>query len=361
MKHLLKINNEVKSSIIKYAFAFLAVIVLGSILIYVQGENPLQAFLQIFKGALGSKINIGSTLRYAMPCILVGIAASIALKAGIFNMGVEGQLYVGALVAAVIGYSFELPPIVHVILCLLLAGLAGLVYAFFPAILKLFCNVNELISTLMLNFIAVLLTEYITMWWIGHGISNLGSNAIATPKIYDSAVIPNLIKGTSASYGVIIAIIIAVIVAIFYKYTIKGYELKQVGENLRFAKIGGVNAKRSFISIFLISGFFAGISGGIEVLGSFFRFTAGFAGNVGWDGIMIAFIAKENPIAIVIVSLLWGGLKAGSLNMERLTSLNKLTVNILLMLFVLFISLDYKILFKEIRKMKVFSQEVKND
>ncbi|HOJ00139.1 MAG TPA: ABC transporter permease [Anaerolineaceae bacterium] len=349
MKRSLKINDEIKNSVIKYIAAFLAVIVIGSMLILLQGENPFNAFREIYKGALGTKISFGSSLRYAMPCILVGIAASIAFKAGIFNMGVEGQLYFGALVAAVVGYSYKFPPIIHIFLCLLAAGLAGLMYAFFPAILKLFFNVSELITTLMLNFMAKLLTEYITMWWIGHGVSNLGSNAIATPKIYDSAVLPNLIKGTSASYGIIIAVLIALVVAIFYKYTIKGYELKQVGENLKFAKIGGVNAKSSFVSIFLLSGFIAGISGGVEVLGSYFRFTAQFASNMGWDGIMIAFIANKNPIAIVLVSFLWGALKAGSLNMERLTSLNKLTVNILLMLFVLFVSVDYKVLFKEIQ------------
>lgn len=347
----------ISNNIIRYGAALLAVILIGSVLIYVQGENPAVAFREIFEGAFSSVINFGNTLRYTMPCLMVGIAASIALKSGVLNFGLEGQLYFGALVSAVVGYSIELPPVLHVTACLLAAGIAGLLYALLPALIKLFFNVNELITTLMLNFVATLLTEYITLWWIYDGASSLGSNAVATPTIYDSARLPNMIKGTSASYGIVIAVVIAILVSIFFKYTIKGYEFKQVGEALKFAKIGGVSVVKNFVSIFLVSGFVAGLCGGIETIGSYGRFTANFTSTIGWDGVMIAFIAKQNPIAVIFVSFIWGALQAGALNMERVTSLDKLTVNIIQMLFVLFVSINYKILINEIKS--IFSKKVK--
>jgi len=349
MKIFKIINDETKITCIKYIFALIAVFIIGSILIFLQGEGPFNAFSLILKGAFGSILNFGSTLRYTLPCILIATSAAIAFKSGVFNLGLEGQLYFGALVAAVVGYSYELPSVIHITICLLAAGLAGMLYALIPALLKLLLNVSELITTLMFNFIALLLTEYITMWWIYDGVSSLGSNAIATPTVFSTARLPLVIKGTSASYGIFIALFIALLVYLFYKYTIKGYELKQVGENIKFAKVGGINTKMSFISIFLISGFIAGLCGGIEVSGSFGRFTANFASNMGWDGIMVAYIANNNPISIVIVSFLWGALKSGALNMERLTELNKLTVNILQMLFVLFVSVDYRVLLDKVK------------
>lgn len=352
MKIFKRLNDDIKITGTKYTAALLAVFIIGSIIIILQGEDPLNAFTLILKGAFGSIINFGSTLRYTLPCILIATAAAIAFKSGVFNLGLEGQLYFGALIAAVVGYSIELPPIFHVTACLLAAGLAGMLYAMIPALLKLFFNVSELITTLMLNFIAVLLTEYITMWWIYDGISSLGSNAIATPTVYSSARLPIIIKGTSASYGILIALAIAVLVYLFYKHTIKGYELKQVGENLKFAKVGGINTVKNFIAIFLISGFISGLCGGIEVMGSYGRFTANFASNMGWDGIMVAYIANNNPIAIVIVSFIWGAIRSGALHMERVTTLNKLTVNILQMLFVLFVSIDYEMLIGKLRKFK---------
>ncbi|WP_343250695.1 ABC transporter permease [Diplocloster hominis] len=357
MKKKWKINEEAESNLIRYAAALLAVLLIGTVLIAVQGENPGKAFAEILKGAFGSKINIGNTLRHTMPCILTAIAAAVAFKSGVNNLGLEGQIYFGALTAAVLGYAFKLPPGVHVIVCLLASGAAGMLYALLPAMLKLIFRVDELISTLMFNFIAVLLTEYITMWWIMGGRGSDGSNAISTPPMAASARLPGLIQGSSASLGIVFALLVAVLVYLFYRYTVKGYELKQVGENIRFARAYGIPVARTFLGIFLMSGFISGLCGGIEMSGSYGSFTAKFITNMGWDGILIAYIARQNPIAIVVVSFLWGALRAGSLQMERMTSLNKLTVNIIQMLFVLFAAIDYKALFDHMRGKHMRSRE----
>jgi simple sugar transport system permease protein len=345
-----KLNEDLKSNAFRYAGAMTAVVFIGSLLILAQGENPGNAFFLILKGSFGSLIAVGNTLRHATPCILVGIAATVTFKCGINNLGLEGQLYFGALVSAVIGAFVQFPPVVHVAFCLIVGSIAGLLYALIPALLKLVFNVNELVVSLMCNYIAVLVTEYITMWWILGGRAAQGSFSIQTPLIHKTAMLPNLIRGSSSSWGLFLALLVAAFVYILFKYTIKGYELKQVGENRRFAQVGGINITKTFLSIFLFSGLIAGLAGAVETTGAYGRFTSKFAPNIGWNGIMIAHISARDPVAVVVVSLIWGALNAGALSMERTTSLNKLTINILQMLFVLFVSIDYWAVVKKMSK-----------
>ena len=173
----------------------------------------------------------------------------------------------------------------------------------------------------------------------------------------DTAKLTTLIKGTSSSSGFLIGIAVCLFVFILYKYTIKGYELKQVGENLKFAKTGGVNVKKTFVFIFVLSGFLAGLAGGVEVNGGYYRYVSNFSASMGWEGIMIANISNRNPIALIFVSLVWGALKTGAMSMERSTSLNRLTVNLLQMLFVLLVSINYEGIFEYFRTKKLRKQD----
>ena len=141
-------------------------------------------------------------------------------------------------------------------------------------------------------------------------------------------------------------LVIVIIIFLIYKHTKIGYELKQIGQNIEFCKAGGINTTKLFLGVFLISGLISGLCGGIEVSGSYGRFNTNFSSNIGWDGIMIARVAGNNPLGVIAVSFVWGALKAGAMNMERLTTLNRLTVNIIQMFFVLLISVDFKALWK---------------
>ena len=307
---------------------------------------------EILQGAFGSIRNFGNTLRWITPCILTGIAATIAFKSGVMNLGIEGQLYFGAYAAALFGFYVHLPKALHVTGCLLAAGIAGMLFALIPAVMKLTFHVNEMITTLMLNYIAVLLTEYFT--YIVMGISAAGDSlALSTPPIADTARLTNLIPKTNASTGVLIAVALVIVIFMVYRYTVIGYELKQVGENRRFARIGGVNVTKTFLAIFLLSGFVAGLCGSIEVQGTYGKFTASFSNNLGWDGIMIAMIAGNHPITVLGVAVIWGILKAGSLHMERMCDVNRLTVLLIQALFVLFITVDYRKLFGAVKRKAV--------
>ncbi len=350
-------NPEVKISAIRYISSFIGVMILGALLIAAQGEDPIYAVKAIFTGAFGSVTALGNTIRWATPSLLTSAAALVAFKSGVVNLGIEGQMYVGALTAAVIGYSLELPNGVHQVVCILLAGVAGILWVIPPALMRLFFNINEFITTMMLNFVATLLADFIVLWII---IPKTGetTTTIRTPSILDSAKLPNLIKGTSSSYGFFIGLFVLIVIYVIFKFTIKGYELKQVGENLRFGKVGGVNIIKTFLTIFIISGFISGITGGVEVTGGYNRYISKFSTTMGWEGIMITRIAAQNPIAIVIVALVWGALKTGAMSMERVTSLNRLTVNLLQMLFVLFIAIDYEGIYVSIKNRAMKKRKV---
>lgn len=338
-------SYTVKMNILKYTIAILLVTLIGSLIILSQGNSPTEAFLALIEGSIGSKRAIGTSIRWATPSIITAIAALVAFRSGIWNVGIEGQMYFGAFLAAIIGFEFMLPRGVHIILCLVLAGVAGMMFAFIPAIMKMKLNVNELISTLMLNYAALLFTEYLTFKYMGFGASEL-ADAIATPAMNETSRLSILINRTGASTGIFIAIGISILIYLLYKYTIKGYELKMLGKNLRFSKFGGINYKSTFLMTFLLSGFIAGVAGATEMMGTFGKFRPGFASNLGWDGVMIASIAKNNPIAVVIISFFWGMLKSGSFHMERVTETNRLVISILQALFVLFVAIDYNSLYK---------------
>jgi simple sugar transport system permease protein len=345
----LLVHPEARVGFARYVISFVGVLAVGSILISVQGENARAAVGYIMDGAFGSVRAFGNTLRWATPCLLTGAASIIAFKSGVINLGIEGQMFIGALVSAILGYTLNLPPGIHALFCVLAAGVAGTLWVVIPALMRLFFSISEYVTTMMMNFIATLFCDFIVLWVILPADKRT-TVTLQTPPIHSGARLSTLVPGTSASLGFIIALLVCLGVFFFYKYTIKGYELKQVGENLKFAKIGGVNVKKSFVSIFLLSGFVAGLCGGIEVSGGYYRYVSNFSLTMGWEGILIANISGNNPLAMIFVAFVWGALKTGSMSMERATSLNRLTVNLLQLIFVLFVSVDYEGIFAWFKK-----------
>ena len=341
MKKSLRFGSNALFDLLRYVLALLAVLLLGILLISLQGQDVSKAGKAMLFGAFGNLNRVGNTVRWVTPCLLTGISATVAFRSGIWNMGVGGQLYMGAFATVCVALSVPMYPVIGVILCLTAGCLAGVVWAAIPALLKRFLNVSEMITTLMLNYIATLLTTYFTKLLSGISAGN-NSKALSTALIPDNARLTNLIPKTKASTGVYIAVALVLLMYFVYRYTVAGYEMRMVGANPRFAKAGGVRVNRIYMMTFLLSGLIAGLAGGIEILGVYGKFTADFASNIGWDGIMIATIAMYHPLATGVVGLLWGALKSGSLYMETMTDTNRLTVEVLLAFFVLFVTIDYR-------------------
>lgn len=348
----MKLNEKTKINIIRYGGSLLLTLLFGAVLILFQNESPLKAVQALFEGSFGSIVGFCNVLHWMASCSLVGLAGAVAFKSGVMNLGIEGQLYIGAWVAGLLGYKLALPGVIHPMVCIIVAGIAGMLWGLLPALLKLVFQINEIITTLMMNFIAKLFTEYLTLLVLeSEGTMNI--TTIKLQKISESAHLSVLVPGTSATTAVFIAIGLSLLMYLLYKYTIKGYELKQVGQNLRFSKIGGVNAARTFVSIFMLTSFIGGIAGAVEILGVNHQFITKFSANMGWDGIMIARIAANNPISVILVSFLWSIFKTGSLNLERATLLNRYVINLLQALLVVFLSIDYKMLYDRFKQYKL--------
>ena len=330
--------------IIQYGIAMLLTLFCGALLVLLQGERPIYALKEIFYGAFGNEVNIGTSLRWMTPSLLVGAAGVISFRAGVMNMGMEGQMYLGALSSAILGYSLHLPMFCHIFLCLLVGGVTGALYALIPGLIRLYFHIHELITTLLLNFLAALFTEYIVMWVIlGGKQAENGSQSIATPEIVKTAVLQPIIRDTMASTGFFIAIFLVFLLWALFRFTIFGYELNQMGRNTAFARQGGVAIEKNYLAVLMLSGGIAGL----------------FSKNMSWDGIMITRIAMNNPLAVFPVSFIWGALKAGALNMERVTKLNRLVVNLIQMFFVLFIAVDYASIWRTLKRK--FSGKMGND
>ncbi len=331
---------------INYIVSLVLALTIASILIIIQGSNPIDAFSAILTGSFGSPSAIASSIRWSTPVLIATMAAIIAGKSGIINLGLEGQIYFAALSAGIVSALIPLPNHLHALFAILVGGIVGLIYAIVPALLKAYLKVNEMIVTLMMNYIAVFMTEFITMKLTGMS-ADTNPLQIATPEILGSARLIKIMPPYQASTGIFIAVFIVLLVYLFFKHTRIGYEWTQMGKNPRFARFGGVNEKKGLILAFLVSGFIAGICGAVEITGVHYRFRNNFASNLGWDGIMVALIAKNNPIGALFVGVIWGMIKAGSLNMERATSVNRIIVTLVQALFVLFVTVDIRSIIKK--------------
>ncbi len=339
---------ERHSNAIRYLLAVVFALLAGCLLFIQQGADPLHATYVMFQGGLSNIVNFGTSIRWATPNLVAGAAVIIAFRSGFQNMGIEGQLLMGALAAALVGAYVQLPHIPHLLLCFLAAGLAGALYALIPALMRLYFNISEMLVTMMLNFIASFFTYYYVYWILmGGSRSSTGSVAIKTENIAETAEMGTLIKGTTASTAFIWGIAILLLLNVVYKRTVIGYEAEQIGQNMEYARAGGVNVVKRFFQIFLFSGFVAGLCGGMEVCGSYHYFLANFPGNLGWEVFMVANASHYDPIALIFISCIWGVMKSGSLQLERVTTLTRYSVNIIQMLFILFVAVDYVGLYRK--------------
>jgi simple sugar transport system permease protein len=361
MKILKKaIKNDLLLEIVKYVIALILGVSIGAIIIILKGENPFYAYYVLLKGALGGRAAIAQTIRWTTPAILAGLATAIGFRIGVFNLGVEGQLYIGALVAAVVGYAIPMANGVHAIVALLLGSLAGGLYSLLPAILWMRYKINEVVNTLMLNYVAYLLTEYITRSFLMGNSNSAVPRQIVSPEIANSAKLPLLMPPYQANVGIIIAVILAIVLYYFFSRTSTGYDLNIIGQNQRFAAYGGVNVRRLGTMAFIVSGIIGGLTGAIEILGVHHKFAANFSVNLGFDGVLIALLAKNNSLGIIFVGLFWGILKNGAFAMERMTSANRIVIQVVQALFVLFLTVDTGVLKRMLEKrMRLNSKEVK--
>lgn len=350
-----KYFKKILTPLLPIIFAF----IIGAVLIAISGNNPVEAYSALFKGALVGKGSIFNTLFSATPLIFTGLATAIAFRANIFNMGVEGSLYLGAFAAAYVGFSISgVPPFIHVILCLVAAIVAGGLFSLIPGLLKGLFNVNEMVVTIMMNYVAILFTGYLASF----PFKAKGVGFAATEIINGSSFLPRFMKGSQLNAAFIIAIFTVIFVYFLFKRTKLGYEINALGKNLEFAEATGMNTAKKTILIMVISGMIGGVAGAGEILGVHHRFIANFSSGYGWDGMTVALLGKNNPIGVLAAALFFGILNNGGSTMDLMVGVPRSLINILQGLIIFFLAVDFANtrlgLFNKLKNLLKKSQEV---
>lgn len=292
----------------------LLAMLIASLFLLVSGYD----FFAVFKGVwLGITKDFSGTIRWMTPLLFTSIAVCLSQKAKLFNLGVDGQLYLGACAASIIALRLTgLPPLATILISMLAGMVAGLIYAGIPALLKIYLGADEVVTTLLLNFVAVQFTE----WLVLGPLKPLEvTGTTSTANFAKELWLPRILTPSQANIGLFIALFCTALLAFVMYKTTFGHEVKIVGANDRFARYSGINVARITLFTMLISGAVAGLAGTVEVLGSLHRLPTGFNQNLGFDGIVVSLLAQNNPFGCIAAAFFFAALKNGASNMERTT------------------------------------------
>jgi ABC-type uncharacterized transport system permease subunit len=314
--------------------AILLAFATGAIVLSLTGYSPIQAYSAMFRGAFGNIYGIGQTLTRATPITFTAIAFLFAFKSGLFNIGAEGQLIVGAMASAIVGVSFSgLPAPVHIALALLAGALAGGLWGFIPAYLRARFGAHEVITTMMLSYVAIYLTSYM----VNYPYKAPGWVAQTVP-ISESARLPRILSPTQLSASLYLVLLLVVLTEYVLRRTVLGFELRATGLNPDAAENAGINVRRGMILALVISGAIAGLGGSGEILGVHRRFIDGFSPGYGWDGLAVALVGGLNPVGAFLAAILFGALRSGGMVMTRATGVPLDIVFLLQALVILFVA-----------------------
>ncbi|MBD2568244.1 ABC transporter permease [Anabaena lutea] len=349
------IANKIKailpiiSPLIAIAFALFA----GSILILVAGANPIVAYTALFQESLATYFGFGNTLTKMTPLLFTSLGVLVALRAGQFNIGGEGQIYLGALGSSLIGlYIQGIPAFIHISLALFFGFLFGGFWGLIPGYLKAIKGVNEVITTLLLNYIAVYLISYL----VQNPLKAPAAPSPYSPLIAKTAQLPIILPGSLAHAGILLALITAGILWVLLVRSPLGYQINAVGFNPIAARYAKISVERTIMFVMGLAGGLAGLAGACEVMGLKYRLFEQVSPGYGFDAIAIAFLSRGNVFGIVLTSLFFAALRSGANVMQRSAGVPSTVVYAIQGLTVLFIAialaLEYQVKVKKAAMLK---------
>jgi simple sugar transport system permease protein len=296
----------------------------SSVLLLIEGVNIKDAFLALVLGAFGDLDGISGTFVKAAPLVFGGLSAAVAFKARIWNVGQEGQFYAGAMMAFWVASSMELPKTLLLPLILIAAILGGGMMGLFAGHLKAKFNVDEIVSTVMGNYLIVLLLSYLlaSKLWMAPG-----QYYMQTPIVPPNSQLPILLTGSSIHAGVILAVIAAVLMQFLLTRTTFGYDVRALGLNPVAARFRGINSAQMTILVLALSGALAGIGGAIQTFGVDYRLTTSSLQSLGATGIIVGVVAGMHPLGVAVAALLFGALAQGALVMEVMVDVSSAVVS----------------------------------
>lgn len=334
-------------------------LIVGAIVLALAGYNPLSAYQKIIEGIFKSPRNVGWAIVNSTPIILTGLGVCFAFKTGLFNMGAEGQFIIGTTVGFLLGYLLDLPPIIHVIVTVLVALVAGFIYGGIAGFVKAKFGIHEVISTIMLNWIAFYLQNFVVYRY-------RMPNSMSSFEVKESAKI-TLVKNAAQKYdglfgqffkapihmGIIFAIVCAILIYFILAKTSLGYKLKAVGLNKEASEYGGINVNNKIIQSMAISGAICSLAGVSQILGYTYSLPILSAmENFGFDGLAVALLASNNPIGCIFSGIFLGSIKYAGGNLQRSMGVPSELISIIIGTIILFtaIPLIFRILKAKMNK-----------
>ena len=319
---------------------------IGAIFIVMIGENPIDAYIALAEGAFIGNLNMGKTLANFTPLLLTSLAFAIAAKGGGFNVGVEGEVFLGGITAAYIGIHWDfLPMPLHLLACFAGAIFVAGIWVMIPTLLKLYYRVNEVCSTILLNYVAFFITSYLVSGPMSAGVANAQSDPVA-----EQVLLYQFMKPSSANVGLFIAIAVAALVVWMYNKTTFGFKIESIGTNPANADSVGIHPKTTFMKAMLVSGMLGGVVGTIEILGVHGYFLNNFAANLGFNGMLASLIAKNNMGMTIIMAFFLASLKSGALGLQQATGVPKSIVDTITATFIIIATME--LLFEYTKKKK---------
>lgn len=319
-------------------YAIITGLALGALIMLVSHYNPLTAYGALWSGAFGNASAVGTTLTYAVPLILSGLGIAIAFRAGLFNIGAEGQYWMGAIVAVWVGYHFAAWPwYVHIPVAVLSAMLAGALWGgVIPGLTKAFVGAHEVITTMMLSYIAVFFGHYL----LEQGPMMASGFIPQSPPITASATLPYTAWLPTLTVGFWIALVVIALTHILLFHTTLGYKLRAVGLSPHAARYGGMNVAWFTVLSLGLSGALAGLAGALQMLGVENQLSDSFSSGYGYTAIVVSLLARNNPIGILFAGIFFAALSAGSQTMQINSGVSPYMTDVITGIIVFFVAAD---------------------
>jgi simple sugar transport system permease protein len=344
--------GELLRAVVVPVLAVVVALLIGAVIIAISGVDPLKAYGALLRGGLGNARAIGRTLEKATPLIFGGLAVSLAFKGGLFNIGAQGQLLFGAITAAFVGFTIKgLPAAVHLPLALLVGAATGALWGAIPGALKAYTGAHEVITTILLNFVAINMTDFLADGpWKDRSPGNIVAR---TPAVEKSAELPAI---GSVPLGIVLAVLVAILVWWLIGRTTLGFELRTVGQNPSAAKYAGMSVPRVTVLALVASGFLAGLGGAVETLGVVGRFQPGFNSGLGFTAITIALLARTHALGVIPAALLIGTMLAGASRMQFDSGVSPEIIDVVQALILFFVAAD--VLIRRLLRMRAAGDKV---
>ncbi len=320
-----KMNTDFKFEVIRTIVAIAISLVLALAIIFLISDQPLEALRYLFLGPLESKRRFMNVIELMIPLTFTGLAVTVMFKAKQFNMIAEGVFYFSGVITSIIAIKWTLPMGIHPLVAILIAGIIGGLIATIPSLLLIKWNASELVSSLMMNFVLFNLGLYI----INNFYRDANAGAMVSLKFHPTANLGNLLSGTRLHYGIFLVIIAWLLTCFFLGKTKSGYKLRVTGSNALFAKYSGYKTAAIIILSQFIGGFLAAMGGSVEMMGMYNRFKWQNLTNYGFDGIIVAILAKENPKYVLVTAFFLAFIRIGADQMGSATDVTYEMVSII--------------------------------